>query len=184
MMRLYTGGLKFCNADLALKGKENAETPTPFKGGMNVLPFPAKSIYADYTYNVLPKGYQSSGTSVHFMNYHFVWTPKYRRKVITGSIEQRLKVLLKEKCTVLGIEILSLQTMPDHTHIFLRAAPTIAPNRIIAALKGYSSRILRLEFPELRTKLPTLWSRSYFVSTHGHVSNETIEKYIEEQKTK
>ena len=103
------------------------------------------------------------------MNYHFVWTPKYRRKVIVGNIEERLKALLKEKCKQLGIEILSLQTMPDHTHIFLRADPTISPNRIIAALKGYSSRILRIEFPELRTRLPTLWSRSYFVSTHGYV---------------
>jgi len=153
-------------------------------GGMNLVSFLVKAIYADYTYNILPKGYQSSETSVHFMNYHFVWTPKYRRKVIVGNIEERLKALLKEKCKQLGIEILSLQTMPDHTHIFLRADPTIAPNRIIAALKGYSSRILRIEFPELRTKLPTLWSRSYFVSTHGHVSNKTIEKYIEEQKTK
>lgn len=153
-------------------------------GGMNLVSFLVKAICADYTYNILPKGYQSSETSVHFINYHFFWTPKYLRKVIVGNIEERLKALLKEKCKQLGIEILSLQTMPDHTHIFLSADPTIAPNRIIAALKGYSSRILRIEFPELRTRLPTLWSRSYFVSTHGHVSNKTIEKYIEEQKTK
>ena len=76
----------------------------------------------------------------------------------------------------------SYMCVPDHVHVFLRAEPTISPNRIIAGLKGYTSRVLRQEFVELRSKLPTLWSRSYFVSTHGHVSTETIEKYIEEQK--
>jgi putative transposase len=117
------------------------------------------------------------------MNYHFVWTPKYRRKVIVGNVENRLKSLLNEKCKQLNIEIISLETMPDHVHIFVRTQPIIAPNRIAAALKGYTSRVLRIEFPELKSKLPTLWSRSYFVSTHGHVSTETIEKYIEEQRT-
>lgn len=131
----------------------------------------------------MPRGYIQSETSVHFMNYHFVWTPKYRRKVIVGNVENRLKSLLNEKCKQLNIEIISLETMPDHVHIFVRTQPIIAPNRIAAALKGYTSRVLRIEFPELKSKLPTLWSRSYFVSTHGHVSTETIEKYIEEQRT-
>jgi putative transposase len=71
--------------------------------------------------------------------------------------------------------------MPDHVHIFIEAPPILSPNHIVAALKGYSSRSLRCEFPELRSRLPTLWSRSYFVSTHGHISSETIQKYIEEQ---
>jgi putative transposase len=116
------------------------------------------------------------------MNYHFVWTPKYRRKVIVGDVEKRLISLLEEKCIQLNIEIISLETMPDHVHIFVRWQPTMAPNRIAAALKG-ASRILRQEFSELKFKLPTLWSRSYFVSTHGHVSTDTVEKYIEEQQT-
>jgi putative transposase len=130
----------------------------------------------------LPRGYIQSETSVHFMNYHFVWTPKYRRKVIVGDVEKRLISLLEEKCIQLNIEIISLETMPDHVHIFVRWQPTMAPNRIAAALKG-ASRILRQEFSELKFKLPTLWSRSYFVSTHGHVSTDTVEKYIEEQQT-
>ncbi len=70
------------------------------------------------------------------MNYHFVWTPKYRRKVIVGDVEKRLKSLLKEKCNQLNIEIISLETMPDHVHIFVRLQPTIAPNRIAACIKG------------------------------------------------
>lgn len=130
----------------------------------------------------LPKGYLSSETSVHFMNYHFVWCPKYRRKVITGAVEKRLKQLLQEKSQDMGCNILALETMPDHVHIFVRANPLIAPNRIIAGFKGYSSRILRQEFPHLISSMPTLWTRSYFVSTYGHVSDITIKKYIEEQK--
>jgi putative transposase len=130
----------------------------------------------------MPRGYLSSQTTVHFMNYHFVWCPKYRRKVIIGRIEERLKELIKEKARELGCEIISLETMPDHIHLFIQAPPTIAPNKIIAGIKGYTSKILRRKFPELRSRLPTLWTRSYFVSTHGHVSSETIKKYVEEQK--
>ncbi|MGB6593730.1 MAG: IS200/IS605 family transposase [Candidatus Nitrosopolaris sp.] len=132
----------------------------------------------------MPRGYTQSETSVHYMNYHFVWTPKYRKKVIVGSVEKRLKSLLKQKCKQLDIEIISLETMPDHVHIFLKSTPVIAPNRIVAALKGYTSRVLRKEFSHLKSSLPTLWTRSYFVSTHGHVSSETIKKYIEEQQTR
>jgi putative transposase len=118
------------------------------------------------------------------MDYHFVWTPKYKKKVIVGSVEKRLKSLLQQKCKQLDIEIISLETMPDHVHIFLKSTPVIAPNRIVAALKGYTSRVLRKEFSHLKSSLPTLWTRSYFVSTHGHVSSETIRKYIEEQQTR
>lgn len=131
---------------------------------------------------LLPKGYSRSETSVHFMNYHFVWCPKYRRKVITGNIEKRLKQLLEQKTTELDCKIIALETMPDHVHIFVQAPPTVAPNRLVAAMKGYTSRILRQEFPDLTTRLPTLWTRSYFVSTHGHVSADVIKKYVEEQK--
>ena len=116
------------------------------------------------------------------MNYHFVWCPKYRRKVIIGNIERRLKQLLEQKTTELGCEIIALEITPYHVHIFVQAPPTIAPNRLVAAMKGYTSRILRQEFPELTTRLPTLWTRSYFVSTHGHVSAEVIKKYVESQK--
>ncbi len=130
----------------------------------------------------MPKGCSQNETSVHFMNYHFVWCPKYRKKVIVGKVEKRLKTLLIEKVTALNGKIIALETMPDHVHIFIQAPPTIAPNRIIAALKGYTSKILRGEFSELKTRLPALWTRSYFVSTHGHVSADAIKKYVEEQK--
>ena len=129
--------------------------------------------------NDMPKGYTSSNTSVHFMNHHFVWYPKYRRKVIVDYVETRLQDIIRNTARENNREIIAPETMPDHVHLFIKADPTVAPNNIIARIKGRSSRILRNEFPTLRSRLPTLWTRSYFVSTHGHVSSETIERYVE-----
>jgi putative transposase len=106
------------------------------------------------------------------MDYHFVWTPKCRKTT---------EISANNQCKELDIEVISLETMPDHIHIFLKSTPVIAPNRIVAALKD-TSRVLRKEFHHLRSTLPTLWTRSYLVSTHGHVSSETIRKYIEERQ--
>lgn len=116
------------------------------------------------------------------MRYHFVWCPKYRRKVLVGKVETRLKGLIKEKVAELDCKILALEVMPDHVHLFVQATPTIAPNSIIAAVKGYTSHELRSEFPELKHRLPTLWTRSYFVSSHGNITTSAIKSYIEEQK--
>lgn len=111
-----------------------------------------------------------------------MWCPKYRRKVLVDSIAKRLEELIRLKCQQLGCEVLALTIMPDHLHLFVKASPKLAPNRIIGEIKGYTSRTMRQEFPVLCTKLPTLWTRSYFVSTHGHISDAVIQKYIEEQK--
>jgi len=130
----------------------------------------------------MSRGYITSETSKHFINYHFIWCPKYRRKVLVGNIPKRLDELIREKAKQLNSDILALEIMPDHVHVFIQAKPIIAPNTLIGQIKGYTSRVLRQEFKELQTRLPTLWTRSYFVSTHSHVSNATIQKYIEEQK--
>jgi len=127
-------------------------------------------------------GYNRSITCVHQMNYHFVWCPKYRRKVLNGGIKKRLIWLIHEKAKELGCEVLKLVVNPDHVHLFIRGDPTLPANRIVGEIKGYSSRVLRKEFPELRTRLPTLWTRSYFVSTAGDVSSRVIEQYIEKQR--
>lgn len=132
----------------------------------------------------MSKGYISSETSVHFMHYHFVWCPKYRRKVLNDAIAKRLYELIYKKAKEVDCEILALEIQPDHVHLFIHGKPKQSPNKIIGMIKGYTSRILRKEFRELRSKLPTLWTRSYFVSTHGHVSDKVIKKYIEEQKGK
>ena len=130
----------------------------------------------------MPKGYDSSETSVHFMGYHFVWCPKYRRKVLDGDIAKRARELIRKKAEDLDCKVISLEVQPDHIHLFIQGSPIMTPNEIVGAIKGYTSHELRKEFKELRTRRPTLWSRSYFVSTHGHISDKTIEKYIAEQK--
>jgi len=127
-------------------------------------------------------GYNRSITCVHQMNYHFVWCPKYRRKVLNGATKKRLIWLVHEKAKQLGCNVIKLVVNPDHVHLFIQGNPILSANRIIGEIKGYSSRVLRKEFPELRTRLPTLWTRSYFVSTAGDVSSQVIEQYIEKQK--
>jgi len=130
----------------------------------------------------MPKGYLTSQTCVHFMGYHFVWCPKYRRQVLVGHIAKRTEELIRQKAKELNCKIIALEIMPDHIHLFIQGTPQISPNSLIGQIKGYTSRVLRKEYKELRTRLPTLWTRSYFVSTHGHISDKMIEKYIEEQK--
>jgi len=130
----------------------------------------------------MPKGYSASETSVHFIGYHSVWCPKYRRKVLVGKVEKRLKELIKEKAELLECKVLALEVMLDHFHLFIEGKPLQTPNYIIGQIKGYISHQLREEFVDLRLKLPTLWERSYFVSTHRHISDKLIEKYIAEQK--
>src|SRR5665213_1348009 len=91
---------------------------------------------------------------VFTVNYHIVWCPKYRRKVLIGAIRFRLNELITEKITELGGEIGALEVMPDHVHLFCRMTPNLAPCEIVRRVKGYTSRVLRQEFPELR------WMRS------------------------
>jgi putative transposase len=122
--------------------------------------------------------------AVYSLKYHIVWCPKYRRPVLTGQVELRLKELLHEKAKELKAEIVALEIMSDHVHIFIETDPTESPAHLVSQFKGFTSHQLRNEFPELKSRLPTLWSRSYFVSSVGHVSEETVKKYIENQKGK
>ena len=84
----------------------------------------------------------------------------------------------------MSISIESLEVMPDHVHLFVKATPAEAPQYIVAQLMGYTSRVLRTEFISLKKKLPTLWTRSFYVESVGHISQSTIQKYIKEQKNK
>lgn len=127
--------------------------------------------------------YLHKNTSVSLLRYHFVWCPKRRRKVLTGNVALSLKELLEEKTAELGWEIVALEIMPDHVHLFLGTDPDVSPTQVMHALKGYTSRALRQEFPKLQT-MPSLWTRSYWVSTEGSVSAEVIQQYIAEQKTR
>jgi putative transposase len=128
--------------------------------------------------------YARNAGTVFALKYHVVWCPKYRRPVLEGAAADRLKVLLAEKATELGLTIHALEVMPDHVHLFVEGDPTRCVAEIVNRLKGYTSSVMRKEFPSLRSRLPTLWSRSYYAGSVGHVSAATVERYVAEQKGK
>ena len=125
--------------------------------------------------------YQTNRGAAYSLGYHLVWCPKYRRPVLVGPVTERLRELITEKAAEHNWTIAALEVMPDHVHLFVRADPTASPSYVANQLKGFTSKVLREEFPALRRRLPTLWSRSYFVSSVGNVSAATIQKYIETQ---
>lgn len=122
-------------------------------------------------------------TSVVNINYHIIWCPKYRRSILVGQIERRLKDILFSIANECGCEIETMEVMPDHIHLFVKGNPTIPVHLIVKNLKGRSSRLLRLEFPSLKKRLPCLWTRSYYCETIGCINEETVKKYIENQKS-
>lgn len=130
------------------------------------------------------KEYKSDGTFLYSCQYHAIFCPKYRRSVLTGKIEQRLKELIKQKEQEYHFQILEMEVMPDHVHLLLDVNPKHGIYDIVNHIKGFTSHELRKEFKELRTKLPTLWTRSKFISTVGAVTLEVVKRYIEEQKGK
>ncbi len=128
--------------------------------------------------------YRHDNTSVSLINYHFVWIVRRRKKILKGDLDNRLKELIRQAVTEIDCQLIALETDLDHVHLFLNAHPRLAPYQIMHKVKGLSSNVLRKEQPWLKQKLPSLWTRSYFVSTMGNVSGDTIKRYVEEQKTK
>jgi len=128
--------------------------------------------------------YRRSAGSVYSLKYHLVWCPKFRRKVLVGEIADQLRVLLFQKAKELDVTIAALEIMPDQVHLFIESDPTEAPQRLANQFKGYTSRMLRQTFPQLRSRLPSLWSRSYYVGSIGQVSEETVRRYIEMQTSR
>ena len=128
--------------------------------------------------------YRHTNTTVSLINYHFVFCTRYRRKIfLIQKVEERFKELIDEKCKELNIKIIAIECDKDHVHIFLNCIPTQSPADIMQYIKGYTSKILRKEFEQL-AKMPSLWTRSFFVSTAGNVCSDTIKKYVENQKTR
>ncbi len=121
---------------------------------------------------------------VYNINYHIVWIPRYRKSVLVGQIAERLRVLLFEIAAKHDIDVLAHEIMPDHVHLFVSAKPKYAPSQIVRLFKGVTSRMLMSEFEYLRQQYwgekTTLWAESYYIGTAGHVSAETIKRYIEE----
>lgn len=121
-------------------------------------------------------------TSVVNINYHIVFCPKYRRKVLVDGVDERLKEILANAAEEMGCTIKTMEVMPDHVHIYMNGSPTIPVHLIVKNLKAISSKKLREEFPSLNSRLPSLWTRSYYCETIGCIDEEAIEEYIEEQK--
>jgi len=126
----------------------------------------------------------SNQNIVYRCHYHVVWCPKYRRKVLVNGIDSRLKVLLQENVEKWGQEFVECEVMPDHVHLLVGCDPQFGIHRLIKFVKGATSHQLRQEFPQLKRKLPSLWTNSYYVGTTGGVTLETVKKYLESQKGK
>jgi putative transposase len=130
------------------------------------------------------KKYKNDNTLVYSCQYHVIFCPKYRRKVLINGIDERLKELILTKQEEYQYHVLEVEIMPDHVHLLLDVNPKIGIYPLVSKLKGYTSNLLRKEFKELRTRLPTLWTRAKFISTVGSVSLDVVKKYIESQKNK
>lgn len=128
--------------------------------------------------------YKSNRNVVYSCKYHVVWCPKYRRKVLVNGVDIRLKELIESIATEIQVDIIEMEIMPDHVHILLEVDPQFGIHKAVKNIKGKTSRILRQEFPWLRSRIPTLWTNSYFCSTVGGAPLSIIKQYIENQKLK
>jgi putative transposase len=120
------------------------------------------------------------------INYHLVWCPKYRHQILTGKIEEYFRRLLDNICNHYGYQILALEVMPDHVHLFLSVKPQIGPTDVVRTIKSITAVWIFKKFSWLKRKKfwgSGLWSKGYYVGTAGQVSAETIKRYIENQRT-
>lgn len=127
---------------------------------------------------------RSNNNIVYRCVYHVVWCPKYRRPVIEGAVDARLKQIIREVCAERECNIIEVETMPDHVHLLVECDPQYGIHRLVKQVKGRSSRLLREEFPSLKRRLPTLWTNSYFVATVGGAPLEIVKQYVENQRNK
>lgn len=127
--------------------------------------------------------YWHENTSVSLINYHFVWIVRRRRKMLVGDVDKRLLELIPQAVEALECQVIAVESHLDHVHLLVQAKPILAPYQIMYKVKGATSHALRKEFPHL-LKLPSLWTRSYFCGTAGKVSDDTIKRYVEQQKTR
>ena len=128
--------------------------------------------------------YRTSAHAVYDIKYHFVWITKYRYKIRRGRVAERARDLLRQICQTREVVIVRGAVSPDHIHMLVSCPADLAPAKIVQYLKGRSSRRLQDEFPELRKRYwgQHLWARGYFCGSVGAVDEETIRKYIENQK--
>ena len=128
------------------------------------------------------EGYKSNHNVVYSSQYHCVWTPKYRRPVLVGPMAKRCEQVIRKTAATYRAEIIALEIMPDHVHVLVEVDPQFGIHRLVKKLKGVSSHTLRQEFKTLKSRLPTLWTNSYLVSTVGAAPLAVIQQYVENQK--
>ena len=128
------------------------------------------------------KPYKTDHSIVYRCQYHVIWCPKFRRRILVPPIDTRLKELILEKQSAYGYEVLAMEVMPDHVHLLLDVDPRIGIHKIVSQIKGWTSRAIGKEFPFVKRKLPSLWTRSKFIATVGTVSLEVAKQYIANQK--
>lgn len=126
--------------------------------------------------------YKTKKGIVYKNQFHVIWTVKYRKQLLIGEVEKRLKEIIYEVCDEKDVELKAIEVMSDHVHVFIVVDPRQSLHLLVKAFKGRTSNKLRKEFKILTTRIPSLWTRSYFCCTVGHISEEIIQKYIEEQK--
>jgi putative transposase len=128
------------------------------------------------------EGYKSNNNVVYSSKYHVVWTPKYRRPVLIGEVAKRCQALIRQAAAKYDAEIITLAILPDHVHLLCEVDPQLGIHRLVKNIKGVSSHFLRKEFPALRSRLPTLWTNSYLVSTVAGAPLAVIQQFVEKQK--
>ena len=128
--------------------------------------------------------YRTTETTVYCCRYHVIFCPKYRRSVLREPIAERFKEVVLSMQEEQNFKVLEMEVMPDHVHLLLDVDPTVGINILISRIKGKTSNVLNREFPELKRRLPTLWTRSKFIATVGSVSLDVVKQYIEDQKGK
>jgi len=126
--------------------------------------------------------YKTNNNIVYSCKYHVIFCPKYRRKILKDGVDTRLKEIIRDACAETDCEIIELEVMPDHVHLLVWCDPQFGIHRLVKLIKGRSSRLLRKEFPTVKSRLPTLWTNSYFVCTVGGAPLAAIMQYIENQK--
>ena len=128
-------------------------------------------------------GYKSNHNVVYSCKYHVVWCPKYRRHVLVRGVDERLKDIIHQVAQEHDAEVIEMEVMSDHVHLLVKIDPQYGIHKLVKQLKGRSSRLLRQEFPWLTSRLPSLWTNSYFVSTVGGAPLAVIQQYIDNQKS-
>lgn len=126
--------------------------------------------------------YQTTRSATYACEYHIIWCTKYRRAALSSEIQARFKELVLEFQEEYGFTVRALETMADHVHLLMSIPPTESVGIMIGKLKGMTAKILREEFPHLKSRLPNLWTRAYFVASTGSVTLAALKQYVENQK--